>query len=534
MLPINPNFTMLNNKSVYYSWVPEWIKLPLMILAMFPHLMLMSLFHSNTAFTASALDIETEDIQYFLSLMYGAIVVALLIFQRLFSYFRVRTYILLTCSASILILIGISLTKDPFLIGVLRVAEGIFCVLEGACFLPMVMSQIKHTKSRTIAYFFLYTFMLTGSTLTTSLLKESIMDYRWQDMIHVVLYWHLIVIAIALLLLNNNRLSRKFPLYQLDLTSCLFLLLSLSCGAYVLIYGRKYYWFEHTNININFALFLVFGALFIFKQSLVKRPLFHFEVLRYKNVILGVILFFLFYIIRSCLNNVYTVMATVWKWPWHYIIDVQFINVTGTILGVISSGVLLLCNVSPKYSFGFGFLILAISCFLFVPTFYSDTTIWAIGLPLFIQGIGQGWLFTPLVIYILTGVKSQHVGNAGLMGTSVRFWSTNIGFAFIQNISYILNKKHYNQLEQTLNTGNPLTLNYWNTLIEKYSGLYGDQVANQIVSKSLAESLSQQASLISNMEIFTFLGMLGLVVTGIIFLFGPVKTLYIRLRLPYL
>jgi len=227
--------------------------------------MLMSLFHSNTAFTASVLDIEAEDIQYFLSLMYGAIVVALLLFQRLFSFFRVRTYILLTCSLSILILLGISLTRDPFLIGILRVVEGIFCVLEGACFLPLLMMQIRHAKSRTIAYFFLYTFMLTGSTLTTSLLKESIMDYGWQDMIHVVLYWHLIVIAIALLLLNNNRLGKKFPLYQLDLASCLFLLISLSCGAYVLIYGRKYYWFEHANITINFALSLIFGALFMIK-----------------------------------------------------------------------------------------------------------------------------------------------------------------------------------------------------------------------------------------------------------------------------
>lgn len=525
---------MSSNKSLYYSWVPEWLKLPLMVLAMFPHLMLMSLFHSNTAFTASALHIETEDIQYFLSLMYGAIVVALLLFQRLFSFFRVRTYILLTCSISIFILLAISLTRDPFLIGILRVFEGIFCVLEGACFLPMLMMQIKHSKSRTIAYFFLYTFMLTGSTLTTSLLKESIMDYGWEDMIHVVLYWHLIVIAIALLVINNNRLGKKFPLYQLDLASCLFLLLSLSCGAYVLIYGRKYYWFEHENITINFALFLIFGALFMIKQYMVKRPLFHFEILRYKNVIFGVLLFFLFYIIRSALNNVYTVMASVWKWPWHYIIDIQYINVIGTIIGVGSSGLLLLRDVSPRYIFGLGFLILTTSCFLFVPTFYPDTTIGKIGLPLFVQGIGQGWLFTPLVIYILTGVQSHHVGNAGLMGTTVRFWSTNIGFALIQNVSYTLNQKHYIQIEQTLNASNPITANYWNSLVDKYIGLYGNQMATHIASKSLSGTISQQASLVSNMEIFTYFGILGALITILIFLFTPAKTLLIRLKTPYL
>ncbi len=525
---------MSSNTSLYYKWVPEWIKLPLMILAMFPHLMLMSLFHANTAFTASALAVEMEDIQYFLSLMYGAIVVALLLFQRLFTFFRVRTYILLTCTISILILLTISLTRDPLLIAVLRVLEGIFCVLEGACFLPLLMMQIKHSKSRTIAYFFLYTFMLTGGTLTTSLLKESIMDYGWEDMIHIVLYWHLMVIAIALLLLNNKRISKKFPLYQLDLASCLFLLLSLSCGAYVLIYGRKYYWFEQTTITLNLALFLIFGSLFVIKQQLVKRPLFHFEILRYQNVIIGVTLFFLFYIIRSSLNNVYTVMANVWQWPWHYIIDIQYINVLGTMVGVGSSGLLLLRNVSSKYIFGSGFLLLTASCFLFVPTFYPDTTIWTIGVPLFIQGIGQGWLFTPLVIYIITGVASHHANNAGLMGTTVRFWSTNIGFALLQNLSYTLNQKHFTQLEQQLNTGSPITTSYWNALVEKYIGTYGDQLANSLAGKSLQTTLSQQASLVSNMEIFTYLGILGTVITSIIFLFGPARALFIRLKIPYL
>ena len=525
---------MSSNTSLYYKWVPEWIKLPLMILAMFPHLMLMSLFHSNTTFTASALGIEIEDIQYFLSLTYGAIVVALLIFQRLFAFFRVRTYILLTCTVSILILLAISLTRDPFVIAILRVIEGVFCVLEGACFLPLLMMQIRHSKSRTIAYFFLYTFMLTGGTITTSLLKESIMDYGWEDMIHVVLYWHLMVIAIALTILNNNRLSKKFPLYQLDLASCLFLLLSLSCGAYVLIYGRKYYWFEHSAITINSALFLIFGALFVIKQYLVKRPLFHFEILNYKNVILGVILFFLFYIIRSSLNNVYTVMANVWKWPWHYIVDIQYINVLGTVLGVASSGILLLRDVSPKYIFGLGFLLLTISCFLFVPTFYPHSSIGVIGLPLFIQGIGQGWLFTPLVIYILTGVAPHHSGNAGLMGTTVRFWSTNIGFALFQNISYSLNQKHFIQLQQNLNTSNPIVISYWNSLLGKHLGTSSDQLASNLANKGFQATISQQASLISNMEIFAYLGILGTAITLIIFLFAPAKAFFMRLRMPYL
>lgn len=227
-------------------------------------------------------------------------------------------------------------------------------------------------------------------------------------------------------------------------------------------------------------------------------------------------------------------MANVWKWPWHYIVDIQYINVLGTIVGVGSSGILLLRDVSPKYIFGLGFLLLTTSCFLFVPTFYPDTTVSVIGLPLFIQGIGQGWLFTPLVIYIITGVAPHHAGNAGLMGTTVRFWSTNIGFALTQNISYTLNQKHFIQIEQHLNMSNPITVTYWSALVEKYLGTSSDQLATNLASKSLQATLSQQASLISNMEIFTYLGILGAFITLIIFLFTPAKAMFMRLRIQYL
>jgi hypothetical protein len=151
-----------------------------------------------------------------------------------------------------------------------------------------------------------------------------------------------------------------------------------------------------------------------------------------------------------------------------------------------------------------------------------------------VQGIGQGWLFTPLVIYILSGVAPHHAGNAGLMGTTVRFWSTNIGFALVQNISYTLNQKHFIQLEQHLNTSNPITFVYWSSLVERYLGTYGDQLATNLASKSLQATLSQQASLISNMEIFTYLGILGASITLIIFLFAPAKALFMRLKIPYL
>ena len=110
----------MNQNTIYKKWVPGWLKLPLLIISLFPHLMLMSLFHSNTAFIASFLDIDTDDLQYLLILMYGTIVATLLILPRFMAYFSLKHYILLMSSVSIILLYFLSYSKkgtQPVLVG---------------------------------------------------------------------------------------------------------------------------------------------------------------------------------------------------------------------------------------------------------------------------------------------------------------------------------------------------------------------------------------------------------------------------------
>jgi hypothetical protein len=521
---------MSQQQSIYYNWVPRWLKLVLLIIAMFPHLMLMSLFHSNSAFSASFLDIEPEDLQFLLSLMYGTVVVTLMIFGRFFAFFRLRSYVILMCIISIGILVLLSFTKDYGLVLVLRVLEGMFGLLEGACFLPLVVGQIKSKHSKTIAYFFLYGIMLTGGTITSSLVKSTIMDFGWNEMINIILYFHTLVLIIALLIFNNNRLSRKYPLYQIDYTSCLFLFIALHSGSFALIYGRKFYWFSSPYITIATVLFLIFSGLFILKQLNTKKRIFHFEVLKFPNVIIGVLLFFFFYIIRAGLNNVYAVMASVWKWPWDYIINIQYFNVAGTAVGIIISGVMLIKGVKSKVIFGIGFLLLMVDCYWFTFVFYPDTTLRTIAPPLFLQGVGQGWLVTPLVMYLISGLPAHLVGNAGQVGTSIRFWTTNIGFALMQNSTSFLNQKHFVQLQASLDTANPLVGSTWDVLMQKNAAGNDFQTATKLSALSLNGSVSKQALLLSNIEIFMALAWLSLAVALVIFLMKPTAIFFKKIN----
>lgn len=510
------------NNSLYYKWVPEWLKLPLLIIGMFPFATLLALFHTNTTFTASFLAVEPEHIQYFLTLSYAAVVVTLLVFGRLVTFIRLRSFLLIINTMTVFILYAISITTDIYYISILRVLMGVCAIVEGACLLPLLIKQLKTKKALYIGSVIMYFYMISGGTFTTHLVKTAIQDYGVAEMVNVIIYLHLLTILIVIILLNNNRISRKIPLYQIDWSSLLFLLISLLAGSYVLVFGRKYYWFEDGTIVCCTAVFLIFSALFIIKQQLVKRPLFNFRVLKYKNVLLGMLLFLALYILRASLGNIYLMMNKAWKWPWEYTIYMQYFNVVGTLLGMVASGILFFKQVNTKYIAGIGFAILSVSCFWFVQICYPDSTYVAVGMPLGMHGFGVGFLFTPISIYMVAQMPEKLVPNIALAGTATRFWGNNIGFMVIQELTYNFNQQHTVQLSRFLDFSNSYAISFWNQIIGKYTTSQGAYTADIMASKTVRLAVVKQASLLSNMEIFTLLGYMSLIVVFAIFTFPVV------------
>jgi hypothetical protein len=170
-----------------------------------------------------------------------------------------------------------------------------------------------------------------------------------------------------------KQILSKKPLYQLDITSWFLLWVCLQAGGYAIIYGKRLMWFESDTIIMCLFIFLISGGLFMLKQRNSKRPLFHLKFSVQKCHCRNDS-FFIFYLIRS-INNVYSIMATVWKWPWDYIVKIQYWNVAGTLLGVFLSGICLVKGISSRIVFFTGFLLLAIDCAWFTYTFYPDTTL---------------------------------------------------------------------------------------------------------------------------------------------------------------
>ena len=513
---------------VIKSWVPRKVVVPLLIVIMFPHLMLLSMFSLNSTFTSSFLDIESDDLQFMFSMAYGLIVCGLFVHTRLFSAANVRTYLLIMTMLNIVVLFCMTITTNIQVMLVLRFIQAPLMLFEGCILLPILMSQMKSKNAKFIGYTILYAFMMTSDKFSLSIVKFAIENYSHNMIVYIIIIFHIITLFFYLFLFNDNRMFPKKPLYQLNLGGVFLLAIALISGAFFLVYGKRLNWFDSAQIVMALAICFVFSGLFLLHQKTSKRPLYHFDVLKSKRVVFGILIFFCFYLLRSGMSNIYQIMGSVWKWPWEYILHVQYINVAGSILGCIISYILFARAVSYKIIFAVSFLLLSICMLWFSYLCYPDTAIEAIGTALFLQGLGQGILFTPLVFYMIGSVHPSISGHAAQAGTATRFWTTTFGFALMQNLLWHLTTKYEHLLTKNLDLTNPIFQQEWSGIFGNYNlkFLYNDALHISVLQ--MKSNLAQQALLVANMEIFRGMFVFGMLVFIGIVVYRPLQMIFNR------
>ena len=494
------------HEPLFRKWLPQWAITAALIACIIPSVMLLGLYNSNIAFAASFLDVEAEDLQFLFMITYGTLAATMLIENRFSHYFPIRNYMILFLGGNIIVLLITTLVHQYHLLTFLRFLQGVFMVVGPSAFLQLLFVRIKHRSAKLIGYSIYYAALLMSGTFTLHIVTWAIDRYGWQEMIYATVALYIAVLLIVMLIFNPHRHLAKYPLYQIDFAGFFFLMLTLLSGSFVMIYGRKLYWFQSPIIIFTSVVFLFTSGLFIARQITVKRPLYHFEVLKFSNFRTGILLFIAFYIFRAALNNVYTTMSNIWHWEFEYIVHVQYINVAGIALAIISSSYMLYRNVGIKYILAIGFTILAVQFIWFRFLFNIDCSVQQLAAPLFLQGFGTGWLFTPLVIFVVSSVPSHLGSMASVSALASRFWATGIGFALIQNIQYILQRKHYIWLQQYISPLNNLWLNHLaagtQSLVNKG---YSAQAAEVVLYKQTHNSLEAQSYLLGSMEIYTIM-----------------------------
>ncbi|HWV33714.1 MAG TPA: hypothetical protein VN038_28865 [Dyadobacter sp.] len=505
----------MNKQPVFKSWVPDWLIKSVLICCMLHTMVLLGLYTSNVTYSASFLDVEPEDLQFAMSVTYGTFLATLLVENRIFRYFPPRNYFIAIYALAALTFIASAYTHDFVLFLMLRAAEGVLMALPWVPLRILLLTRFKSRNATIIVFSFTYGMLLMASPFIMNIAVWLLENYDWNYMAYGSAFFQLLCVALVLLIFNGRRFHRKTPLFQIDWASLVLVHAAILCGAFVLVYGEKRYWFESPLIVAACAGAAITSALFILRQQLVKRPCFDFAVFRYANLRTGLLLFIVFYISRATLNLCHQTMTKVWNWEPVRVAHIQYLNVAGNTVGILIAAACMSCSVVTRYIFMLGFSILAIHHLWFTFLFVPDVSLADIAVPYLLQGVGVGVIFVPLVLFTVSSTPSHLAPFSGTVGVTGRFWGSTLGFCIMQNAMVNLQQRHYNKLQLMLTPENAETRHWLAGSTARFvaKGFSEDQ-ATGLAFRQLSQRLTTQTTLLAEMEIFTYVGyaLLGAVV----------------------
>ena len=218
---------MQKEQSVFNEWIPNKIIIALLVLVALPQMFVLSLFSMNSTFTASFLDIDVDDVQFLFSLGYLMIVIGMFLNTRFLHYFNIRNYCLFMTILNIVLLYGSTLSKNPEILLIFRILQGMACLFEGCIVIPLIMARLKTDNARIIAFSVMYSTMLTGDKFATYLVKFAIENYTHNMMVYTIIIFHVFALLIYVFIFNNGRLYPKKPLYQLGIGGIFYMMIAL-------------------------------------------------------------------------------------------------------------------------------------------------------------------------------------------------------------------------------------------------------------------------------------------------------------------
>jgi MFS family permease len=481
---------------VFKSWVPEWLIRFTLLIVVLPGIVLFALSVSNVAAAAGYYGVTPNDVQYSLIILYGAMASFVVLEGRFFKNIASKEYLLVGVIILVLTCYLCYLTHSFLLLLAMRYIQGMLTCGTISITLTLMFSKLHSERSREIGYSIVYCLLLCVVPLTT-LITASIIDaFDYNIIYKCAIYSYVPGAVLMLLIMNNVRLNKKLPLYQLDWASFIIYSAGLCLIGYVLIYGQQYEWLDDERITYRvIAIILLFG-IFITRQLNLKRPYLYLEAFKSARFVLGALLLFILYIARGSFGLTTSFMAVVLGLDPIHIGLLLLYNIAGIIASVIIASRLILLKWPTRMIFICGFLLLLLFHVWMSLLFTTQVDTADLVIPLILQGMGAGMLMVPIILFLVSAAPAKFGNTGSAVGIFVRFLGFSSSIALINFFQLYGQRIHLDRFQDTASSLNPLALQklagYQGVLISK--GVAPDQ-AVKIAGGLLNKSMLVQAQL---------------------------------------
>ncbi|SDG25949.1 MFS transporter [Epilithonimonas hungarica] len=415
---------------IFKSWVPEWVARGILFLILLTSAIGFALYANNPESIQSFYGVEPNDVQFSIVLMYASIASFLALDFRTVKYFTTRRYLLTGLFINAVCYIICFYTKNWELFLLCRFILGISCALITSIVLNLIFPRIHSSRARVIAYTIFYSGLQMISPLcgiyTSSVLHY--LDFNW-------LFFGLLILLVPVILIvyvsmnRGARIFKKFPLFDVDLTGYLLYTVICIMTGYVLVFGQQLNWFGNIKIRVLSMIIFLALALFVLREVKLKRPLVDLRLLQTRNVVLGLLILFVFYIFKSTSGFTYGYLEHVLGTDPLNIIPIWASSIAVTVLSMFVTSRFVLAGFSMIKTVITGFIILGLF-YIYMLLFISDT-----GetndfiLPVCLFSIATGVIFVPAVIFTFSAAPPKIAFNTSIIGMFARFMGFCIAIA---------------------------------------------------------------------------------------------------------
>jgi DHA2 family multidrug resistance protein len=276
---------------LFHKWVPLYLRLPVLFLLFFTTLAANGIFLGNANEISNSLGVYTEPYTEAYNALYIGMGLGLIFHLRLKLRFTNKHLLLYGLSMQLLMNIVCATTSNTvvFVTACLLIGFAKISALIEVYVIWMYIWSKKLDSSK--VYPFVYFTALSGIYFLTWLTTWLAYNYNWRLSYIAVLILILMCLLFTLLLVENNKLKRKIPLYQVDFLGLALLASSMLLLNYATVNGKVEDWFASKWIVGAYFGSVITFLLFLNRQLYLKRPLFDLNIFKKANFRRGLLYF---------------------------------------------------------------------------------------------------------------------------------------------------------------------------------------------------------------------------------------------------
>ncbi len=369
--------------------------------------------------------------------------------------------------------------------------------------------------------------VIIGPTLGPPLGGYIVENYSWPYIFYINIPIGIIAALLTLQFVKSPKYAERKKLNEVDWLGIGLLAVTVGSLQYILERGQEDDWFESNNIILLTAT-AVFGLFFfIWRELSYKNPIVDLRVLKNGNLRIGTIMSFImgFGLYGSTfLIPLYTQSVLGWTAYQAGALMIPAAIMTAFMMPMI--GKLLTKGIKPQYLAAAGMFVFFVYSYWGFKIITPDTAKQDFFWMLIARGVGLGLLFIPITALSLSSLKGQQIGQGAAFTGMMRQLGGSFGIALITTLISRKVVVHSTALMSHLSSTD---LNVQQRIAAFTKGFinkgYAPNDALKMAYNSMQGTVMKQATVLSYMDVFLYLGIMFLICLPIVLFVKQRKSL---------